>query len=95
MKNQFVISLGKFGAFVQSYSSLIFFVFVSLLLGYAIYSMGTAVITTLGQEVPSTEITIKSFDQKTIDDVAKLQLSSDQSSDTVRLPTTRPNPLVE
>lgn len=95
MKNQLFAIWDQFSAFVRSYSSIIFFVFVSLLLGYAIFSMSTVVITTLGQEIPSTEMTVKSFDQKTIDDVKKLQLSSDQSNDTFSLPASRPNPLVE
>jgi hypothetical protein len=95
MNNKPFAALGQHHNFIRSYSGIIFFVFVSLLLGYAIFSMSATVTTTLDQVDAPNGGTGTIFDQRTIDDVKKLQVSTDQSGGQVSLPANRPNPLVE
>lgn len=96
MTDQFTIQLNQITDFVRRYSGIIFFIFCSILLGFAIYSMSSVVITALGDTNDSNTSSIaQKFDQKTIDDIKKLQVSSEVNNERISLPISRPNPLVE
>lgn len=98
MNNTYYIGFSsKFRNFFQSYSSIIFFIIVSVLLGAAIYSMSSVVITSL-EESPDSKAstsTLESLDKKTIEYIKNLQKSDDQNLKTISLPSSRLSPLVE
>lgn len=85
----------KAQSFIKKYANFIFVGFAGLLLGISIYLLTNVVSTTLQEDVGPMSPAIPSLDQKTIDEIKKLQISDDQAGNTITLPSPRSNPLVE
>lgn len=94
MSPQLYMFLNSVKKFVKHHHPVVFISVVCLLLGLAIMLLYMVLTITFSDE-GTQDTTIKPFDQKTIDKIKELHVSSDSNAPTLKLPSTRYNPFVE
>lgn len=87
----YIDSLKKF---VSHHHPVIFIAIVSLALAACVGLLYWVLVLT-GIDETTTQSTITSFDQETIDRIQSLNISSNSAEATIELPSPRPNPFVE
>lgn len=94
MNTQLNLIANNVRTFLKTHHAILFISIVSLLLGVAVFSLYQVLSDALATPAGS-NTTIQPFDQKTVDRIKRLHDSSDVGSETIILPSSRPNPFGE
>lgn len=94
MTPQLYAAAKSFSNFIGRHHPVLFITAMALLLGVAIFTLYQ--ISTLSlAEADETQPTLGAFDQKTVDKIKDLHISSDGNNSTLVFPTPRSNPFIE